>query len=943
MRTKKALNSVQETSMFANNTKDERVKFRLSESAYGGIIDRLTDVYDTPAISFVRELISNAYDALVDYEKEYGTKGNISIQIPSMENSYTFSVTDNGKGMSKDFLINVTTSYGDSPKLDDINAIGAYGLGFKSPFAAVSVFHIETSNGEETTTATAVRNPGEVPELINIKQTPAHGKHGTTITVPMKNSSAEDRDYAVKTALIMSRHMVNYDTIISNEEELAHNKNNAQLLKTVPALDNYVHIENIEHNGEHYRLFLNKKSIEDKTTDTLKALRNPVFSSSYMPRVNNTNVVLNGFVYPLENGNLAQYRESHHTFGAVENTYLLEIAPGVVDFPSSRDTVVKNGRLEDLMRSLSTLSLSEDRAAEVVAKYLATAQPGMKTVKVIEGVFKSKRELASLADKAATLNGTQDLSGNTIDIDKRFVTLIDMYRNSDKYTMSGVFFSNKELKSRPSGAIINTLQLFGKTEINDNFRRLMKNYVLNNNTKKSLDKKALKDVGISVPASSVIDRIQDSQHGDVVLLSGNDPKYIMVSDKAATIFNVNKFKEDSLLIFPLNGKLSKKEQEMLDTIVWATRATVHNIKDYQDLNISGYSTGQSRGVNDNMEYIQIIAANSLIDSQGQVDEKDFYFHVNKAISYRAGTRKAVYGRYSTILERIDYISEQAKLIPGFKKTTVDYKKASVPDVLIVPKQTRFDYADFVDNAYNAHMHTLVENYGIDYAVRKPVLIFVEPNLTLIKELKNSHVNYTVHKEKQPYKTKTLNEVAVEVNAKDAKRKSIISNVPQEELTDFALSLILEHENGAGLGFYPSRLTLIMLFAEKHPEMKNYNVAKEFAHIAKLRDENRNTRLSKNQNYQNLYLAKKFMKDNSMTLKEFFAGTEIDIQKSRDKVYKILQMNKESSSYQRTEDDVKDTVSGKKDKYLSLIAGEEKVESLKCEIVDNYIDLICENK
>ena len=63
---------------------------------------------------------------------------------------------------------------------------GSKGMGAKAPFAAVSTFHIETSDGEKTISATAVRTVGEVPRLVDVKTVDANGAHGTKITIPTK-------------------------------------------------------------------------------------------------------------------------------------------------------------------------------------------------------------------------------------------------------------------------------------------------------------------------------------------------------------------------------------------------------------------------------------------------------------------------------------------------------------------------------------------------------------------------------------------------------------------------------------------------------------------------------------------------------------------------------------------------------------------------------------
>src|SRR5699024_11751460 len=101
MFSKNGLAETDEKSMFSVENPNE-IEFSLNEDAFGAIIDRLTDVYDYPALATAREVISNAYDATVSYERTHGKTGSITIEVPLMENDYNFIVEDKASGMSID-------------------------------------------------------------------------------------------------------------------------------------------------------------------------------------------------------------------------------------------------------------------------------------------------------------------------------------------------------------------------------------------------------------------------------------------------------------------------------------------------------------------------------------------------------------------------------------------------------------------------------------------------------------------------------------------------------------------------------------------------------------------------------------------------------------------------------------------------------------------------
>jgi len=88
--------------------------------------------------SMVRELSSNARDAHVDAgipEQPF------FIHLPNAFEPW-FSVTDHGTGISADDVFNVLCVYGESTKDQSNDAIGAFGLGAKTPFAYTDNFTV---------------------------------------------------------------------------------------------------------------------------------------------------------------------------------------------------------------------------------------------------------------------------------------------------------------------------------------------------------------------------------------------------------------------------------------------------------------------------------------------------------------------------------------------------------------------------------------------------------------------------------------------------------------------------------------------------------------------------------------------------------------------------------------------------------------------------------
>lgn len=102
------------------------------------------NLYQRPIESIVRELLSNAVDAVRN------NGGNIDITLPTSLNP-TFVIQDYGCGMTHDELIELSTKYFSTSKDGDNTNIGGFGLGSKTPFAYTQSYTIEShKNGEHS-------------------------------------------------------------------------------------------------------------------------------------------------------------------------------------------------------------------------------------------------------------------------------------------------------------------------------------------------------------------------------------------------------------------------------------------------------------------------------------------------------------------------------------------------------------------------------------------------------------------------------------------------------------------------------------------------------------------------------------------------------------------------------------------------------------------------
>lgn len=154
-------------------------------------MQRLTELYDNPIEASVREVVSNAVDAT----SSLGNLGRIEIFKPSRLNP-VFIVKDNGCGITKETLLEIYSKYGSSTKRSDLNQIGSYGLGAKSPLAYTTHFTVDSAK-DGLSTVLVVSKGEHTNYLETISQTPTDRENGTTVSIPVYVDDLEEFSKAV--------------------------------------------------------------------------------------------------------------------------------------------------------------------------------------------------------------------------------------------------------------------------------------------------------------------------------------------------------------------------------------------------------------------------------------------------------------------------------------------------------------------------------------------------------------------------------------------------------------------------------------------------------------------------------------------------------------------------------------------------------------------------
>lgn len=145
-------------------------------------------LYSNTTLAIVREILSNAYDAMA----EAGTLDSkkIEVHFPDMMES-RFIVRDYGNGLSEEEVFNLYTTFFKSTKRDSNEFTGCYGLGSKSPFAYGDSFMVESfQNGISKKYLMAKMNG--YPKVTKIGEKETAEDNGLKITIPVPEG---DKDF----------------------------------------------------------------------------------------------------------------------------------------------------------------------------------------------------------------------------------------------------------------------------------------------------------------------------------------------------------------------------------------------------------------------------------------------------------------------------------------------------------------------------------------------------------------------------------------------------------------------------------------------------------------------------------------------------------------------------------------------------------------------------
>ena len=300
------------------------------------IIQQLTDLYTNPIEAMVRETVSNAIDATVRARNLGQDASDVEIVRPT-ELSPVLRIIDHGTGMNQDELEKYFSDYGNSTKLDDFTAIGSKGLGAKAMLAYTPVANIITVKDGVRVIAQMERGEyHNVLKTLSVKDTTE--SNGTTITITIQSKDIDSVNRAINRYATFSSDST--PLVIDGEKHsLADNYfkssditigvgNDGTPIKGSLWITKKIGNSNVFHNTFSDLVY----SIKSKWNDNAQA-------TEYVKM--HSNVILGGWNYKLTD---SKYTDTM--------TFVIEIVPGLVDFPASRDEIKRNDRFDELVEHI---------------------------------------------------------------------------------------------------------------------------------------------------------------------------------------------------------------------------------------------------------------------------------------------------------------------------------------------------------------------------------------------------------------------------------------------------------------------------------------------------------------------------------------------------------------------------------------------------------------
>lgn len=160
-------------------------------------IDKLFDIliggYHNPRASFIRETVSNAWDAM----KEANNPNPVIVKLDDDDGGNYIEIIDEGIGMDYEFITKRYTQILDSTKDQSNEQIGGYGIGRMSPLSYQNNFIVTSVKNGLLNQFNVYRKTSGMPDVtLLIENEETNLTNGTTVKIYLKEEDYKINNYS---------------------------------------------------------------------------------------------------------------------------------------------------------------------------------------------------------------------------------------------------------------------------------------------------------------------------------------------------------------------------------------------------------------------------------------------------------------------------------------------------------------------------------------------------------------------------------------------------------------------------------------------------------------------------------------------------------------------------------------------------------------------------
>lgn len=370
---------VMEETLFSVNVDAgfDEIEMGMADDAVELVISMLTDLSADRGAYALRETFSNAYDATVvagdmslpieiELPASNPFEGNIASALGYGTAGATVTVRDHGCGMTEDDVRSYFTQYGGSKKRTtaDVDTIGSKGLGSKAPLAVADTFRVRTVKDGYETTAILERKRGK--NWASIKSVPSDAANGTEVVFPIQDSLVYEQ--VASCVKDIARFAIDANVLVNGEKI-------APAIKSGENTDDYIYIGEVTIGTD-----------ENGAPATFKLWESTEAFPEILTENSHVAFSLAGVNYTLQQR--SRYASFGFPFGDSNPTFILEGAPGYLNFTPSRDEIKKDGVREAFVTELLTQARKLDYSHAVI-KVLSAKESGYERMHWLFKVYDS--------------------------------------------------------------------------------------------------------------------------------------------------------------------------------------------------------------------------------------------------------------------------------------------------------------------------------------------------------------------------------------------------------------------------------------------------------------------------------------------------------------------------------------------------------------------------